>query len=111
MSEHQWENVCEITDIARNTGVCALHQGEQVAIFRVGHDDQLFAMQNYEPFGQANVLSRGLLGDVDGQLVVASPLYKQQYSLESGKCLEDAQVILKTYMVRQRQGKVQLRVN
>lgn len=110
MSDYKWENICEITDITRNTGVCALHQGEQVAIFRVGNDDQLFAMQNYEPFGQANVLSRGLLGDVDGQLVVASPLYKQQYSLESGKCLEDEQVILKTFMVRQRQGKVQLRI-
>lgn len=108
MTEMNWENVCELADITRNTGVCALHQGEQIAIFRVGHDDQLFALQNFEPFGKANVLSRGLVGDVKGQLVVASPLYKQQFSLESGKCLEDEQVILKTYMVRQHQGKVQL---
>lgn len=109
MSEFNWENICELADINRNTGVCALHDGEQVAIFRVGNDDQLFALQNFEPFGQANVLSRGLVGDVEGQLVVASPLYKQQYSLESGRCIEDEQVILKTFMVRQFQGKVQLR--
>lgn len=109
MSEFNWENICELADINRNTGVCALHDGEQVAIFRVGNDDQLFALQNFEPFGQANVLSRGLVGDVEGQLVVASPLYKQQYSLESGRCIEDEQVTLKTFMVRQFQGKVQLR--
>ena len=109
MPEFNWENICELADINRNTGVCALHDGEQVAIFRVGNDDQLFALQNFEPFGQANVLSRGLVGDVEGQLVVASPLYKQQYSLESGRCIEDEQVILKTFMVRQFQGKVQLR--
>lgn len=109
MSEFNWKNICDLADITRNTGVCALHDGEQVAIFRVGHDDQLFALQNFEPFGQANVLSRGIVGDVAGQLVVASPLYKQQYALESGKCLEDEQVILKTFMVRQYQGKVQLK--
>lgn len=110
MTEFNWQNICELDDINRNTGVCALHNGEQIAIFRVGSDDQLFALQNFEPFGEANVLSRGLIGDVAGQLVVASPLYKQQYCLESGKCLEDESVILQTYMVRQHQGKVQLRV-
>jgi len=110
MSEFNWETICDVSDINRNTGVCALHNGEQVAIFKVGEDDQLFAVQNYEPFGEANVLSRGLVGDVEGQLVVASPLYKQQYSLESGKCLEDDSVILQTYLVRQHQGKVQLKI-
>ena len=29
----QWKTVCPLTDIAPNTGVCALHQGEQVALF------------------------------------------------------------------------------
>ncbi|NVK24953.1 MAG: nitrite reductase small subunit NirD [Gammaproteobacteria bacterium] len=110
MSEFTWQTVCKVSDINKNTGVCALHNGEQVAIFKVGNDDQLFALQNFEPFGEANVLSRGIVGDVDGQLVVASPLYKQQYSLESGKCLEDESVILQTYMVRQQDGQVQLKV-
>ena len=110
MIEQQWETICSLADIAVNTGVCALHNGEQVAIFRVGRESQLFAIQNYCPFGEANVLSRGLVGDVDGQLVLASPLYKQQYSLESGKCLEDDTVILHTYMVRQHRGQVQLKI-
>ncbi|MBU2918257.1 MAG: nitrite reductase (NADH) small subunit [Psychrosphaera sp.] len=110
MSEFNWETVCSVTDISKNTGVCALHHGEQVAIFRVGPDEQLFALQNYDPFGQANVLSRGIVGDVDGLLTISSPLYKQHFSLESGKCLEDESVILQTYMVRQQDGLVQLKV-
>ncbi|GHB70407.1 nitrite reductase small subunit [Psychrosphaera saromensis] len=108
MSNINWETICNVSDINKNTGVCALHNGEQVAIFKVGKEEQLFALQNYDPFGEANVLSRGIIGDVDGQLVLASPLYKQQFSLESGKCLEDDSVILKTYMVRQQDGLVQL---
>ena len=110
MTEFNWETICATKDINLNTGVCALHNGEQVAIFRVGDDEQLFAVQNYCPFGEANVLSRGLVGDVDGQIVLASPLYKQQFCLESGKCLEDESVILQTYMVRQYKGQVQLKV-
>ena len=110
MSELNWETICSVSDINKNTGVCALHNGEQVAIFKVGNDEQLFALQNFDPFGEAYVLSRGLVGDVDGQLIVASPLYKQQFSLESGKCLEDDSVILQTYMVRQQDGQVQLKV-
>lgn len=110
MSEFTWETICSVSDISKNTGVCALHNGEQVAIFKVGQEEQLFALQNYDPFGEANVLSRGIVGDVDGQLTVASPLYKQQFSLESGKCLDDESVILQTYMVRQQDGQVQLKV-
>ena len=110
MSELNWQTVCKVTDINKNTGVCALHNGEQVAIFKVGNDEQLFALQNYDPFGQANVLSRGLIGDVEGQIVVASPLYKQQFVLESGKCIEDGEVILQTFRGRQQDGNVQLKV-
>ena len=110
MSEFNWETVCNVADISKNTGVCALHNGEQVAIFKVGNEEQLFALQNYDPFGEANVLSRGIIGDVDGQLTISSPLYKQHFVLESGKCLEDESVTLQTYMVRQQDGQVQLKV-
>lgn len=110
MSEFNWETICQVSDINKNTGVCALHNGEQVAIFKVGNDEQLFAVQNFDPFGDANVLSRGIVGDVDGQIVVASPLYKQQYCLETGNCLEDESVTLQTYMVRQQNGQVQLKI-
>src|SRR4051812_2182075 len=68
--------VCRLEDIVPNCGVCALVDGEQVAIFRLD-DDRVFAIGNGDPFSGANVLSRGLVGDLKGELVVASPIYKQ----------------------------------
>lgn len=109
MTQVNWETICNVSDISKNTGVCALHNGEQVAIFKVGKDEQLFAVQNFDPIGGANVLSRGIVGDVKGQIVVASPLYKQQFCLMTGRCLEE-DVELKTYQIRNHEGVVQLRV-
>lgn len=73
--------ICKLDDIIPETGVCALVGGEQVAIFRTQNDD-VFAMDNFDPFSKANVISRGLLGscDIDGQKVryVASPIVKTE---------------------------------
>jgi nitrite reductase (NADH) large subunit len=87
--------VCALTDILDGTGVCALVAGEQVALFRVG--DEVFALENLDPFSRANVLARGLVGDLQGQLVVASPVYKQHFNLRTGRCLEDEAVTLKCW--------------
>ncbi len=78
----------------------------QVAIFRVSGSDQLYAIDNYDPIGQANVLSRGLLAHLKDQLTVASPLYKHHFRLTDGVCLEDAEVKVATYPVRVEQDQV-----
>ena len=57
-------------------------------------------IDNYDPIGGANVLSRGMVGDINGELVVASPLYKQHFSLLSGRCLEDDSVQVSVYQAR-----------
>jgi len=82
-----------------NTGVCALVGGRQVAVFRLD-DDSLYAIDNHDPFSRANVLSRGIVGDLNGELVVASPVYKQHFSLASGQCLEDPGVRVAVFPVR-----------
>jgi len=89
--------VCRLEDILPTAGVCALVAGEQVAIFRVG--DEVFAIGNRDPFSGANVLSRGIVGDLNGELVVASPVYKQHFSLRTGRCIEDASVSVPVYRV------------
>lgn len=103
--------ICKIDDIIPETGVCALVGGEQVAIFRTQNGD-VFAMDNFDPFSQANVISRGLLGscEIDGQKVryVASPMYKQRFDLATGKCLDDEQVALKSYPVSVTNGVVMI---
>ena len=101
--------ICKLDDIIPETGVCALVGGEQVAIFRTQNDD-VFAMDNFDPFSKANVISRGLLGscDIDGQKVryVASPMYKQRFDLATGKCLDDERVSLRSYPVKVNHGAV-----
>jgi assimilatory nitrate reductase catalytic subunit len=96
--------VCRLEDIVPDTGVCALVEGEQVAVFRV--EDKVYAVGNRDPFSDANVLSRGIVGDVKGELVVASPIYKQHFSLLTGRCLEDATVRIPVYAARVEDGSV-----
>ena len=103
-----WISVCDESDLIAGTGVCALLGDEQVAIFKVPQEGNVYAISNYDPIGKANVLSRGIIGSIGDELVVASPLYKQHFSLRSGHCLEDEAHSIKTYPVSIVEGKVQL---
>ena len=49
-----------------DSGVCALVDGRQIAVFRMA--DAIYALDNLDPASEANVLSRGILGDVQGEL-------------------------------------------
>ena len=100
-----WIPVCALSDILPWTGVAARIEGEQVAVFRVG-EDELFVLANNDPFSGANVMSRGIVGDIGGELVVASPVYKQHFRLHDGQCVEDESVQLKTWPVRVYDGTV-----
>ena len=95
--------VCALADIVPGAGVCALAGGEQVAVFRL-EDDGVHAVGNFDPFSRANVLSRGIVGDLKGELVVASPVYKQHFSLLTGRCLEDPAVRIPVYAARVEDG-------
>src|SRR5258708_9279809 len=97
--------VCPLEDIVPNTGVCALVRGRQIAIFRLD-DDSVYALDNGDPFSGASVLARGIVGDLKGELVVASPVYKQHFSLVSGRCVEDAAVQIPVYRARVEDGSV-----
>ncbi|WP_233843786.1 nitrite reductase small subunit NirD [Dyella sp. 2HG41-7] len=94
-----WVLACSLDDIVPNTGVCALVDGEQVAIFRVG-EHQLYAIDNYDPNADASVLSRGLLGSIGDRVVVASPIFKQHFDLRTGTCLEAPEYSVNTWQVR-----------
>lgn len=89
IDELDWVEVCGLDDITPNTGVGALIEQQQIALFRVGQEKRVYALSNQDPFSQAFVMSRGILGDLQGERVVASPLYKQHFSLATGRCLED----------------------
>ena len=93
--------VCGVQDLVAGSGVAALVGGVQIAIFYLPQlDPPIYAISNFDPFSKANVLARGLLGDVDGIPVVASPIYKQHFELATGCCLDDESVTVGSYPVR-----------
>jgi nitrite reductase (NADH) small subunit len=92
-----WHAICRVEDIIPGTGVAALVQGVQIALVRPFADDQIFALSNYDPFSQAFVLARGIVGDKNGVLKITSPIYKQGFDLVTGSCLDDATVSIPTY--------------
>ncbi|MGF1700109.1 nitrite reductase small subunit NirD [Photobacterium makurazakiensis] len=96
----QWTSVCQLDDIIPGTGVCALVNGEQVAIFRPSANEVLFAINNMDPFARSNVLSRGMICEHQGELWVASPLKKQRFNLTTGVCMEDERFNIKAFKVR-----------
>ncbi len=102
----QWISVCDADELSPMLGLRALLGDEQVAMFKV--KGELYAINAIDPFTDAAVLSRGIVGDLKEQIVVASPIYKQHFNLVSGICLEDEAVSVKTYPIREKDGKIQL---
>ena len=104
-----WTDICALTDIIPGTGVCALLGSQQVAIFRPLADEQVYAIDNVDPFYQSSVLSRGILADLHNEWYVASPLKKQHFRLKDGVCLENAEFSVPAYSVRVNNGRVELK--
>jgi uroporphyrinogen-III synthase len=107
-SSSGWIDVCDLARLPLDRGVCALIEGQQVAVFRVSPNDELFAISNYDPFSGAFVLSRGIVGSKGDVVKVASPIYKNAFCLRSGASLDDAKIRLRTYPVRVVGGRVQV---
>ena len=93
-TNHCRDLLCQTEDLVLNSGVCALSEDRQIALFSLEQQGQtqVYATSNWDPIGKANVLSRGLLSCVSGEPCIVSPLYKQRYSLIDGRCLDDDSV-------------------
>lgn len=104
----RWTAVCPLAAILPDTGVTALVDGVQVAVFALS-DGSVHCLDAHDPCSGANVLGRGIVGDVDGVDVVASPVHKQRFVLSSGRCL-DADAAVVTHAVRVVDGRVEVRL-
>jgi nitrite reductase (NADH) small subunit len=103
--------VCELRRLQPGRGVAALVGGRQVALFRIGgvqDCDPVHAIDNLDPCSGAAVLSRGIVGDRKGEPVVASPIYKQAFSLVTGQCLDEPDKGVAVHRVRIMGGWVQV---
>lgn len=106
-----WHDIASIDDLVPNSGVCALVNNEQIALFYLPDEPLVvFAIDNYDPIGEANVLSRGILGSMQDTLVVASPLYKHHYCLTTGQCLEQSDVSVCTYPIKIENDRVLVKI-
>jgi|UPI0007E6216F nitrite reductase (NADH) small subunit len=103
-----WTDVCAVDDILPDTGVCALVDNRHIAVFRVG-TARFHAIDNVDPKNGASVLSRGLVGNLGDRVVVASPLYKHHFDLETGACLEDPALSVQAHAVQVDAGRVRVR--
>lgn len=107
LTSRVWVDVCPLEKLIPGRGVCALIGGLQVAVFRIA-GEEIYAISNFDPFSRAFVLSRGIVGSKAERLKVASPIYKQSFDLDTGVCLDDATVSVRTFEVRVEGGMVQV---
>ena len=107
--EPRWQPLCSLADLVPQSGVVALHEGEQVALFYLPDTEQkVFAVGNRDPKSGANVIGRGIVGQLGPDLVIASPLYKQHFRLADGSCVEYPEQRLRTWPVRLRGDRVEV---
>jgi nitrite reductase (NADH) small subunit len=105
--ERTWVDVCGRDDLEVERGVRALVGDVHVALFRT-HDGAVYAIDAVDPFSGASVLARGIVGTHGPDLFVASPMYKQRFSLRTGICLEDPTVAVRVYPVEVHGGRVRV---
>ncbi len=104
----EWVEVCAIDDLVADRGVCALVAGHPVAVFRCRPDDELFALSNIDPFSNASVLSRGIVGSIGDRPVVASPIDKNRFDLRTGESLDESEARLARYSIRCVEGRIEV---
>src|SRR5471032_2510366 len=85
----------------RNTATCRPWSSAQTPV-----SGTMSSSDNYDPNSQASVLSRGLVGSIGERVVVASPIYKQHFDLQTGECLEAPEHSVISYAARIDGGKV-----
>ncbi len=84
---NEWMPVCDLTALEIERGRAALVCGVQLALFLLP-DGRVHAVQNLDPYSDAHVISRGIVGTRQGAPTVASPMYKQVFDLRTGACVE-----------------------
>jgi nitrite reductase (NADH) small subunit len=100
----EWIAVCTMRQLVPERGVAVLMGGHQVALFRVtsaAGEDFVYAVGHRDPFSDANVIARGIVGSAgsgdEQRDTVASPMYKHVFELATGTCLTDPSERLPVY--------------
>jgi nitrite reductase (NADH) small subunit len=106
----RWVDVCALDDLVPGTGAAALVAGKQLAVVRAPNGRDVYALSNFDPFSRAFVIARGIVGDRGGVPKIASPIYKQNFDLRTGQCLDDPGVRLSVFPTRLVARRIQIGV-
>jgi nitrite reductase (NADH) small subunit len=114
MKTYPWIDICALADIPPNSGVCAKLENRQIAVFHLRstlpqHKSTIKAVDNYDPYSNAYVLSRGLITEKNHQLYIASPMLKQKFCLDTGVSEQDSHISISTFETRIHNGNIQLK--
>ena len=102
----QWVAFSDANAVPADGGATLKYGRHQIAIFNFEKTGQWFACQNLCPHKREMVLSRGLLGDVEGRPKIVCPMHKKSFSLETGEGLSDPDYRISTFPVEIREGRI-----
>ncbi len=96
----RWTRVGKTSDFPLDGGATIKYGKTQIAVFNFASRGQWYASQNVCPHKKAFVLSRGILGDANGEPKVACPLHKKTFSLSTGESLQGEEYRIRTFPVK-----------
>jgi len=107
----EWKQVGQAAQFATDLGGCVKVDDLHIAVFNLNNRKDWYAIENRCPHKAADVLSRGIVGDADGEPKVACPLHKRSFSLKSGECISDDEMGgVKAFEIKCEDGVVYLKL-
>ncbi|MEJ5350931.1 MAG: nitrite reductase small subunit NirD [Melioribacteraceae bacterium] len=106
-----WIYACSVDDVPENGGVCIKYEDKQIAVFNFTSRGEWYAVQNLCPHKNQLALSRGIIGDKNGEPKIACPFHKKNFSLISGCNLDGEYYKIDTYPVKIENGKVYIGID
>lgn len=99
-----WFKAATVSKFPKNGGACIKYKDKQIAVFNFTREGSWYACQNLCPHKMEMVLSRGMIGEDQGEPKVACPLHKNAFSLKSGKHLNGDLCSIATYPIKIEDG-------
>lgn len=102
----QWVSFGDASTVPDNGGATLKYGRHQIAVFNFARLGKWFACQNLCPHKREMVLSRGLLGDIEGLPKIVCPMHKKSFSLETGEGLSDSSFSISVFPIEVREGRL-----
>jgi nitrite reductase (NADH) small subunit len=106
----EWIKACAVGDVPEDGGACVQYGNDQIAVYHAASRGEWYATQNMCPHRNQMALSRGLIGDANGEPKIACPFHKKTFSLATGCNLDGENYSIRIYPVKVSDGAVYIGV-